>query len=295
MDRNPKSTPSFFKVLIDQDFNRRLRLPPAFVKKWGEILPQSIAELRTSSGTLWDVKLEKQEDHNYYFAGGWPKFCEDLGLAIGEFVVFWYNGRAIFDVSVYGISACERKITAINNPVEDSDPDEAVNDAPVAEDLDVKVKSEDEEWADPRDESAAGKIGRFSKILDRRESCRLDIPKYFVLSAGIAEDRTIHLQDSKLRLWPVQMESIPRQNRAYRFALTAGWNDFLVGNKAAPGSTVLLECEEPGGNLVKAKVLNKGTNGGKLFKPRRLKGSPSKLRMPHDLNDLPCKEECVFF
>ncbi|XP_073147787.1 B3 domain-containing protein Os03g0212300-like isoform X2 [Henckelia pumila] len=295
MARNQKSMPSFFKVLINEDFNRQLRLPPAFTKEWGEILPKSLAQLRTGSGTMWDVKLEKLEDQNYYFSGGWSKFCEDAGLAIGEFLVFWYSGRAVFDVSVYGINACVRGgITAIKNPVQDSDPHEGVNRAPVAKDLDAKIKSEDEDWSNPEDEfDAAGKIGRYSKKLDRRESCRLDIPKAFVLSTGIAQDTTIHLQDSKSRLWPVQIATFPRQNGGYRFALTGGWKDFLVGNKAAVGSTVLLKCEKFGGTLLKAKVLNDAPNGGKLFKSNGQRGiRPSKLPISYDT---PCKEECVFF
>ncbi|XP_073063813.1 putative B3 domain-containing protein At5g66980 isoform X1 [Primulina eburnea] len=295
MGKNPKPVPSFFKVLINEDFSRQLRLPPAFVKKWGEILPQFLAQLRTSSGKMWEVKLEKQEYQNYYFSGGWAKFCEDLGLAIGEFVVFRYCGSAIFDVSVYGISGCEREFTSVNYPVEDSDPEEAVNCAPVAKDLDVKVKIENEDGTDPQDESDDDEIQRYSKKLDQQHSTRLDISKAFVLSAGIAGDRTIHLQDSKSRLWPVQITSSSRQGGGYRFALTAGWNDFLVGNKVAIGSTVLLECEVPGGSLVKAKVLNNGTKGGKLFQPRGRKGTPSKLCMPYDLTALPCKEECIFF
>ncbi|XP_073147133.1 putative B3 domain-containing protein At5g66980 [Henckelia pumila] len=296
MEMKQKSMPSFFKVLINEDFNRQLRLPPAFVKEWGETLPKSFAQLRTSSGTMWDVKLEKREDQNYYFAGGWSKFCEDVGLAIGEFLVFWYSERAVFDVLVYGINAYVKKITAIKKPVEDSDPDEVVNRAPVAKDVDVKIKSEDEDFIDSEDEfDAAGKMERFSKKLDHRHSTRLDIPKAFVLSTGIAGDRTIHLQDSKSRLWPVQMASFPRQKGQYRFALTGGWNDFLVGNKVAIGSTVLLKCEESGGSLVKAKVLNDGANGGKLFKFRGQRGRPSKLCTSNDLDASPCKEECVFF
>ncbi|KZV49751.1 hypothetical protein F511_24212 [Dorcoceras hygrometricum] len=295
MGTNPKSRPSFFKVLINDDFNRQLRLPPAFVKKWGEILPQFHAQLRASSGKMWDVKLEKHEDQSYYFAGGWVKFCEDLGLSIGEFLVFWYSGRAIFDVSVYGISGCGRETTAINDPVKDSDPDEAVNRAPVVTDLDVKAKIEDEDGIDPPDEFGVGEIGVFCKKLDHRYSTRLEIPKTFVLSAGIGCHRMVHLQDSKSRLWPVQMVSVSRQKGGNGFVLTAGWNEFLVGNKVAIGSTVVLKCEAPGGSLVKAKVLDNGTKGGQLIQPPRGKGRPSKTCISYQLNVSPCKEECVFF
>ncbi|KZV54549.1 hypothetical protein F511_01347 [Dorcoceras hygrometricum] len=97
------------KVLSNEGFTRRLRLPIAFMRKHGEILAENVL-LRASSGESWVVKLEHIEDANY-FTLGWSKFADDLGLRIGEFLVFFLAEKSTFDVSLFGISGCERAIS----------------------------------------------------------------------------------------------------------------------------------------------------------------------------------------
>ncbi|XP_073315731.1 B3 domain-containing protein REM20-like [Primulina huaijiensis] len=109
MGREQRSKPSFFKVLSNEGFTRQLRLPIVFVQKYDEILAENTI-LRASSGESWAVKLEHVEDHRY-FTRGWSKFAEDLGLRMGEFLVFWSAAKSTFDVSVYGIRGCARVIS----------------------------------------------------------------------------------------------------------------------------------------------------------------------------------------
>lgn len=90
------------------------------MQKHGELLPEN-AVLRASSGKSWAVKLEHTEDEECYFTHGWPKFVEDLGLRMGEFMLFWLSGKSIIHVSVYGISGCEREISNRKSESESSD------------------------------------------------------------------------------------------------------------------------------------------------------------------------------
>lgn len=101
------------------------RLPPMFVQKYGEILPESI-KLRTGSGETWNVELEQVDEETYRFSQGWNKFAVDIGLKWGEFLVFWFNiHESMFDVSVYGTNCCERQISGCD-PRVGSDSDEDV-------------------------------------------------------------------------------------------------------------------------------------------------------------------------
>ncbi|KAL3813567.1 hypothetical protein ACJIZ3_014835 [Penstemon smallii] len=113
-----ESRNSFFKVMINENFTRELQLPPAFVRLHAEILPVN-AKLRISSGETWNVKLEQTDDGRYFFTRGWNKFVKYVGLELGEFVMFTLSGNSVYDVTVFGINQCDRKID-----FSDSDPDE---------------------------------------------------------------------------------------------------------------------------------------------------------------------------
>lgn len=104
-------------------FRSMQRLPPAFGQRYGSILPEN-AKLRINSGKTWDLKVEQMEDGQFCFTRGWENFVKDVGLEMGEFLVFRFVGKSMLDVSVYGTSACEREIPASSFQVEDSDPDE---------------------------------------------------------------------------------------------------------------------------------------------------------------------------
>ncbi|KAL3846318.1 hypothetical protein ACJIZ3_003721 [Penstemon smallii] len=108
----------FFKVMINENFTRELQLPPVFVRLHEEILPVK-AKLRISSGETWNVKLEQTDDKQYFFTRGRNKFVKYFRLQLGEFVMFTLSGNSIFDVTVFGINQCDRKID-----FSDSHPDE---------------------------------------------------------------------------------------------------------------------------------------------------------------------------
>ncbi|PIN06995.1 hypothetical protein CDL12_20445 [Handroanthus impetiginosus] len=119
--------PAFFKILLMDSYTSRLSLPGAFVKKHGEVVPEN-AKLRNSSGETWEVKVAEEnvdDEKAYFFTEGWNRFASDMELKTGELLVFFFDiGTSTFDVSVYGISGCEKKLSAENvQQSEDSDSD----------------------------------------------------------------------------------------------------------------------------------------------------------------------------
>ncbi|KAL3848718.1 hypothetical protein ACJIZ3_010600 [Penstemon smallii] len=126
MNNSEQKPCSFFMLFEFDNFTHELSIPPAVVRKYGSIFPEN-ATIRINSGETLKVKLEQLDDMKYWFTNGWNTFTNDVGLEMGAFLVFWYIGHSIFDVSVFGISGCERVFSVHNNPTE-SDPDEFGND-----------------------------------------------------------------------------------------------------------------------------------------------------------------------
>ncbi|KAL0405457.1 UNVERIFIED_CONTAM: B3 domain-containing protein REM16 [Sesamum latifolium] len=210
-------------------------LPPNFVQKYGEILPQNV-RLRTSSGETWNVEMEQVEENKYYFTGGWTKFARDVGLGMGEFLVFSFNiGESTFDVSVYGISGCERVISPCNSPVDRYDPHEDIKEDTYCDpgNSQLKVKTQKKHFPDQDNGSRAVRSWKFSKELTESHfKDRLSIPKHFAIGTGIATNREITLVDGQGRELPVKVTD----RNDGRFAVTAGWRNFLIGNQVPVGS-----------------------------------------------------------
>ncbi|XP_077233164.1 B3 domain-containing protein Os01g0723500-like isoform X2 [Tasmannia lanceolata] len=108
MGRKPTSLrrASFFKVLIG-DFTTKLRIPPAFVRRFnGKLLNKSI--LKNPTGKFWHVKVERI-GNDLFFQEGWQNFVKDNSLQTGDFLVLEYDGNSEFDVLIFGKSGCEKE------------------------------------------------------------------------------------------------------------------------------------------------------------------------------------------
>ncbi|KAL3833388.1 hypothetical protein ACJIZ3_008124 [Penstemon smallii] len=250
MARKPKIRPSFFKVLIS-NFSHRLKLPPSFVKKHREILPEN-AKLRTSSGEMWDIRLEQIEDGRYCFTRGWKKFRKDLGLKIGEFVVFWFNnGESTFDVSVLGINGCEREKLCSNSRVE-LDPDYVVDlnkDCTCMNPVscnEVAGTSSVTLWNNPRMEI----------VLKQSRKYRVSLRKDFAEAARLIGKRAVVLEYEPKQHYGAVILDSQKSLSQFRLDLGAGWNDFRKTNELVNGETYLLEFN-PRKNVIQVKELNK--------------------------------------
>lgn len=67
------------------------------------------AVLKRSEGKTWVVELEKV-DRCVFLTTGWPKFVVDNALREYEFLLFRYDKKMHFMVSVFGRNACEKAV-----------------------------------------------------------------------------------------------------------------------------------------------------------------------------------------
>ncbi|KAL2240294.1 UNVERIFIED_CONTAM: putative B3 domain-containing protein [Sesamum indicum] len=244
--------PSFFKILI-VDFTRRLRVPPVFSQRYGSALGGSV-RLRNSSGKIWFVKLEQMdEDERYCFTQGWNKFAEEVGLEVGEFLVFRFVGESMFDVSVYGVHGCDREIPGAGFQVEDFDPDEQVE---LREDVPNVIKKKQSRAGNARtsesDHSQEEKSPLYFEILLKfHHRSRVSPPKKFWMAAGLSVRRTVgvvYLPKHHYQI--VKLDHRPK----YRIDITSGWSEFRKANGLVFGKTYSFEFK-PSRNVIEVQEL----------------------------------------
>ncbi|EYU45442.1 hypothetical protein MIMGU_mgv11b014940mg [Erythranthe guttata] len=108
MERKSTTKPSFFQILIHNDFTRSLKVPLAFGQKHKNILTENM-RLRIGSGETWDVKVEQADDGHYYFTKGWEDFARDLKLERSDFIGFTFDDNSTFDVTAWGSDGCGKE------------------------------------------------------------------------------------------------------------------------------------------------------------------------------------------
>ncbi|KAK4416254.1 hypothetical protein Salat_2450900 [Sesamum alatum] len=254
MSGKPNQRPSFFKILL-LDFNRLLRLPPVFLQRYGSALRGGSVKLRASSGKIWLVKLEhKDEEERCCFTRGWNKFVEDVGLEMGEFLVFRLVGRAMFDVSVYGIHGCEREIPGAGFQVEDSDPDE--QDELCKDDVTHVIKKKRSRSRKNRtsesDRSPEEKSPLYFEILlKKHHRSRVSPPKRFWMAAGLSDKKTVGVEYlPKHHFQVIKLDHRP----TYRMDMGSGWSEFRNANGLVFGKTYSFEFK-PIRNVIQVQEL----------------------------------------
>ncbi|KAK1570911.1 hypothetical protein Q3G72_008953 [Acer saccharum] len=108
---NAKSLPaiiSFFKIMIGDQCDKVLSLPPKFVPTVSELIDQKTF-LEDSSGQQWEVTISSQNG-SFGFHQGWNAFFLDHKLEVGDFVVFNYIVGSHFFVKIYGKTGCEKLV-----------------------------------------------------------------------------------------------------------------------------------------------------------------------------------------
>ncbi|KAL3616463.1 hypothetical protein CASFOL_039853 [Castilleja foliolosa] len=251
MSMMPKQKPSFFKVLIF-DFTRKLLIPPAFARDYEENLRGENFTLRISSGQTWSVKMVKKEDDKYEFTVGWNKFAKDVGLKMGEFLVFSLVAKSKFDVSVFAVTHCQRQIEAV-------------------------IKIEDDDEVEYKNLNAGGKYkqsrapnGRASKSdhllelqksplyfevhLKKHQKSRLAITKKFCEAAGLMNKTSVDLEYlPNHRHQCVVLSYTPSH---YRTDMAAGWPEFRKANGLVIGKTYSFQFR-PRKNVIQVQEVKK--------------------------------------
>ncbi|XP_057248119.1 B3 domain-containing protein At4g01580 [Beta vulgaris subsp. vulgaris] len=106
---NGEDTIHFFKIIVaplTQKF--KLRIPRAFVKKYGRHLSSDIYLNVPNSEQPWKVKLEKT-NNDIFLGEGWQDVMEFYNVKWGHFLLFRFDGGSIsqFDVDIFDLSATE--------------------------------------------------------------------------------------------------------------------------------------------------------------------------------------------
>ncbi|KAM7479231.1 hypothetical protein LguiA_027444 [Lonicera macranthoides] len=95
MKEGGKKIPAFFK-----------KIPLDFALHVKGLLPEK-AYLRDINENLWPMEVIKSGD-KWFFEDGWVEFVKTNGVEEGDFLVFQFNGKFIFDFKLLGKTACEK-------------------------------------------------------------------------------------------------------------------------------------------------------------------------------------------
>ncbi|XP_010270408.1 PREDICTED: B3 domain-containing transcription factor VRN1-like [Nelumbo nucifera] len=93
-------SPSFFKILIGEEFTHKLGIPRKFIRKVEDL--SDVAVLMVPDNNIWDIGLRKTDDGRVWFQNGWQEFVEYYSLHEGQILLFKYEGDSYFYVDILG-------------------------------------------------------------------------------------------------------------------------------------------------------------------------------------------------
>ncbi|XBI60366.1 hypothetical protein VPH35_041305 [Triticum aestivum] len=97
----------FFEIVIEKSCSRQ-RLPHKFAKMLAGREPHKVKLREAGSGhrRLWDVLVLFDAKGHMYLGPGWEHFARDHDLQLGHFLVFRYDGDAMFTVKMFDNTMC---------------------------------------------------------------------------------------------------------------------------------------------------------------------------------------------
>ncbi|KAI5016548.1 hypothetical protein ZWY2020_006399 [Hordeum vulgare] len=100
----------FFTIILEKSCCRHV-LPDNFVKMLDGHRPQNMKLRQAGDGLrrLWDVEVVFDTDGSMYLDRGWKQFVRAYHLRHGYFLVFRYEGNAMFTVKVFDTTMCRRR------------------------------------------------------------------------------------------------------------------------------------------------------------------------------------------
>ncbi|KAL5204187.1 hypothetical protein ABZP36_009058 [Zizania latifolia] len=97
---------SFFKVLLPGRFEERLIIPSS-LNQFLQDQPTGMVSLKGQSGNTWSVELAS-DSKGFFFGHGWKFFVRDHSIERGQFIVFTYDRRSHFSVTIFDTSGVEK-------------------------------------------------------------------------------------------------------------------------------------------------------------------------------------------
>ncbi|KAG8089545.1 hypothetical protein GUJ93_ZPchr0011g27564 [Zizania palustris] len=108
---------SFFKVLLPERFEERLMIPSSF-SQYLQDQPAGMISLKGQSGNTWGVELAS-DSKGFFFGHGWNFFVRDHSIEHGQFIVFTYDRRSHFSVTIFDTSGIEKMSARYAQPSKD--------------------------------------------------------------------------------------------------------------------------------------------------------------------------------
>ncbi|XBI38939.1 hypothetical protein VPH35_123826 [Triticum aestivum] len=97
----------FFEIIIEKSCSRQ-RLPDKFAKMLAGREPHKVKLREADSGLhrLWKVLVVFDGEGHMYLGTGWEHFARAHELQLGYFLVFRYDGDAMFTVKMFDNTMC---------------------------------------------------------------------------------------------------------------------------------------------------------------------------------------------
>ncbi|XBI86414.1 hypothetical protein VPH35_094381 [Triticum aestivum] len=97
----------FFEIIIEKSCSRQ-RLPDKFAKMLAGCEPHKVKLREAGSGLhrLWEVLVVFDGEGHMYLGPGWEHFARAHELQLGYFLVFRYDGDAMFTVKMFDNTMC---------------------------------------------------------------------------------------------------------------------------------------------------------------------------------------------
>ncbi|KAJ9170773.1 hypothetical protein P3X46_018853 [Hevea brasiliensis] len=280
--RKPKrlAETKFFKVLVD-DFKKKLRIPPLFVRVFERIMPKKPI-LKSEQGNF-PVSV-KSNDNGYFIKRGWKKFVKNHELQMGDFLVFnLLDDNKTFEVDMYGPTCC---LKGLKLPFHEKSScrDWEANVTP-NKDIAFKKKGRPKSGRRKKPQVSARKAGLNAKRgpnvqenneMNERErvakeiramepnhpSFKQDLKDYqkyglvmrkrFVYETGLESKRNTVIKDPQGRVYTVDISVTGRQVR-----LSTGWSIFYKANGLATGDTCVFHFIPEKSNLIEVQIHRK--------------------------------------
>lgn len=81
------------------------KIPEDFVRRYCKNMLNPVY-LEVPSGEVWEVEVEHSQGQ-IWLAKGWQDFCECYSISCGHVLMFGYNARSHFNVTIFDLSAAE--------------------------------------------------------------------------------------------------------------------------------------------------------------------------------------------
>ncbi|XP_042494578.1 putative B3 domain-containing protein Os03g0621600 isoform X2 [Macadamia integrifolia] len=237
MVKERRTRPSFFKVLLG-DFSRRLKIPPDFVKHFKGNRHKKFI-LQSTNGKSWRVRLKKI-NNSWFLQRGWQHFVMYHSLQVGEFLVFKFNGKSKFWVTVYDRSACEKELPLAKRRNCDHDEEKPI----------YHIKKEEDE--DEEEEEAIAKPNK-AAVVPWKANCGAVVP---AVERGIKGNKELQAVISSFKTEHPHFIHVLRHSRRYYVTVprALAYKFGLVGK----GSTVL---EVPDGRISQRVKISQKKDG----------------------------------